>query len=123
MGLPGGPVVKIPLLPMQGTRVRSLLRALRSHMLQGDSACAPQQEKSAHPSKDPVQPNLKSGGVGAFRVGVSFPTCPLTCKVYFQWSYLPGIYLKFHLKSSPRWKKEADASDAESISVSVKGRP
>ena len=37
MGLPGGLVVEIPLLPMQGRRVRSLVRELRSHVLQGNS--------------------------------------------------------------------------------------
>ena len=32
---PGGPVVKTLGLPMQGARVRSLVRELRAHMLQG----------------------------------------------------------------------------------------
>ena len=46
-------------LPMQGTRVPSLVGELRSHVLQASRALVLQLEKPACPNKDPVQPKKK----------------------------------------------------------------
>ena len=105
MGLPGGPVVKIPLLPMQGTRVRSLVRALRSHMLQGNSACAPQQEKSAHPSKDPVQPKFKKRGGWCLQGGGFISHLPLNLQSLFSVVLSTGGLFKISLEEFTTFEK------------------
>ena len=62
---PGGPVVKNP-LPMQGTRVRSLVGELRSHMPWGNYAHAPQLLSMEATTREPAcrnkEPTHHSGG-------------------------------------------------------------
>ena len=59
-------------LPMQGTWVRSLVRELRSHMLRGNLAHIPRQEKPAHLNKrNPCTPQQKKPTCTAVRTQCS----------------------------------------------------